>query len=110
MGERVRCEGIPNTDGGRYVWRITRLSVEVPAAVPPQAYPPTAAYPHMTSYPAMQASPAAYPPATTGAAPMPMYGRPVGQASMVPGATAMAGAVSFKLSALPNRLAVIWLW
>jgi len=27
-GERVRCDAIPNTDGGKYAWRITRLQVE----------------------------------------------------------------------------------
>ncbi|KAL6744694.1 hypothetical protein V8C86DRAFT_3011077 [Haematococcus lacustris] len=28
VGERVKCEAIPNTDGGKYSWRITRLEVE----------------------------------------------------------------------------------
>ncbi|KAL6750843.1 hypothetical protein V8C86DRAFT_3108276 [Haematococcus lacustris] len=27
VGERVKCEAIPNTDGGKYSWRITRLEV-----------------------------------------------------------------------------------
>ena len=28
VGERVRCEGIPNTDGGQYAWRILKIEVE----------------------------------------------------------------------------------
>lgn len=34
-GERVSCEGVPNTDGGKYQWRIVRLTVERPPAAAP---------------------------------------------------------------------------
>jgi len=32
VGERVRCDAIPNTDGGKYAWRITRLQAEAEVA------------------------------------------------------------------------------
>lgn len=32
VGERVSCDGIPNTDGGQYQWRCTKVEVEVAAA------------------------------------------------------------------------------
>ncbi len=32
VGHRVRCDGIPNTDGGQYAWRITRVEIESAAA------------------------------------------------------------------------------
>jgi hypothetical protein len=32
VGEVVQCDGIPNTDGGKYAWRLIRLRVDRPVA------------------------------------------------------------------------------
>lgn len=31
LGDRVACEGIPNTDGGMYDWRLIRIEVSTPS-------------------------------------------------------------------------------
>lgn len=33
VGDRVYCDGIPNTDGGRYEWRLVRLELAAPPPV-----------------------------------------------------------------------------
>lgn len=40
VGERVACDGVPNTDGGKYQWRIVRLVVERPPAPVVERPPP----------------------------------------------------------------------
>jgi len=57
-GERVLCEAVPNTDGGRYAWRC--LSVQL--APPPQPAAPAAP----PAQPVRPAPAAAAAPALTG--------------------------------------------
>ena len=35
VGDRVNCQGIPNTDGGMYEWRLLRVEVRCHLDVPP---------------------------------------------------------------------------
>eukprot|EP00798_Chlamydomonas_sp_ICE-L_P009443 gene9443-8900_t len=62
VGERVRCDATPNTDGGQYKWRCSNLVLEPPS---PGAIPPPAASTIMTSNYSAAAA-AARPAARTG--------------------------------------------
>lgn len=49
-GERVRCEAVPNTDGGQYAWRCTSVALEAPElGVPPAAGGGQTLYPRTAS-------------------------------------------------------------
>ncbi|BDA43873.1 probable cell division cycle and apoptosis regulator protein 1 [Coccomyxa sp. Obi] len=40
VGDRVACEGIPNTDGGMYDWRLIRIELAQPQVQPPPMQQP----------------------------------------------------------------------
>lgn len=40
VGERVLCEAVPNTDGGRYAWRCLSVQLAPPEAPPKPAPAP----------------------------------------------------------------------
>ena len=39
VGEVVKCDGIPNTDGGKYAWRLIKLQVDRPVAAAAVCFP-----------------------------------------------------------------------